>query len=397
MSAGILLGPSVFGLFAPELQQELFSQDVIMILSILSNIGLTLYMFLIGLELDFSYFKREQFENSVFVLIFGFFPSILFGGVTVYFLMGEFSDSIHPAIVVALFAGLAMSITAFPVVVRILSEKRIINTQLGVFTIMVAGMEDVVAWILLALLLSFVHDADLLKGAFTILGTTAFTLCILYILKPWLRRFGNKIEKQGKLSKNQFAAIILMVLGGAAVTDIIGVHTVFGGFLVGIAMPRKEILQREVSLRLEHLVVVLLLPVFFVCSGMNTNLIRLFSNSTFILPLIAIIAVSFIGKYGFSVLSLRKTGYSWRESSAISGLLNARGVMGLIVANIGLTENIFSDEMFSIMIVMVILTTLCASPIYNISKAERRMVFNRSGVSLKFKKVIRNLVMGSRR
>lgn len=371
MFAGILLGPSFFGLLAPDLQNKFFSPDVLMVLSVLSNIGLTLYMFLIGLKLDFKHFKREQFKSSIFVLVLGFFPSILLGGTTVYFMMEQLSDNNKSLVEIALFVGLAMSITAFPVVVRILNEKQIVNTNVGVLTIMIAGMEDVVAWILLALLLSFLHDSNLLQGIMTVIGTVSFTLFVFYIVKPLLKRIGEKVEQNKKILENQFAVIIFIVLAGGALTDFIGVHTVFGGFIIGVAMPRKELFQREVTLRLESLVVVLLIPIFFVCSGMNTNLMKIVSNTTLILPLITVIIVSFVGKYGFSVLSLRKIGYSWRESSAIGGLLNARGVMGLIVANIGLTEGILSQEIFTILIVMVIITTLCASPIYNISMGKK--------------------------
>lgn len=371
MLAGILLGPTLLGFVAPNLQNALFSSAVLDHLSILSNIGLTFYMFLVGMEFDQTKLQNGGLKQASRLIVLGFVPSFLLGAGTVFalgqfgVLPGGYSGKLM------IFMGLTMSITALPVVARILQEKKVLRTRTGSLALLVAGADDVIAWMILAFLLSAVQSSDMMSGLYTFVGTLLFTAIMLLVVKPLLNKLADKVKRVGKLQSESFALIVLLVLLAASVTDFLGVHTVFGAFILGLIMPRGEVIMQQVKIRLEHFMLVLLMPIFFVVSGLQTNLLTMASDPSLLVPLATITIVAFLAKYGFCTLAIRQMGYSWQESSAIGGLLNARGVMGLVIANIGLTTGILNLQLFTLLIAMVIITTACAVPIYNWSMRDR--------------------------
>jgi Kef-type K+ transport system membrane component KefB len=390
--AGVLLGPSLLGAFLPAFQNYLFPATVKGVLYVLSTIGLTFFMFLVGSGIDHEFGGRGSVRRSAAVAVAGVIPAFALGVVAAWVYFDRFAAPGTAWLPFMLFLGGALSITAFPVLARILQERGMTGTPLGSLTLMAAAIDDAVAWGILAVIIALAQ-ADGLSGAMTtVIGAALFALVMLTAGRRLLVPLARSAEREGNVTHGHMAVILMVVLACGWFTDLIGIHSVFGGFIAGVAMPRSPVLRRELETRLMDMNAILLLPVFFAFSGLNTRLNDL-SNARLLLPMLVIAFVAFIGKYVGCGLMVRAQGFSWRYASAIGGLMNARGLMILIFINVGLAYNVIATELFSILVLIAVLTTAAAVPIYRLSiprrleEAEKEEAADRSSPSVMREKV----------
>ncbi|HHT7112943.1 TPA: cation:proton antiporter [Bacillus cereus] len=371
MIAGVLLGPTLFGALVPDLHAVLFSADIKMVLYMLSNLGLALYMFLVGTELNFGEFDKHFYKNSVALASAGFITPFVSGIFLALLLHNQFSKEsnwLH----FSLFLAIAISMTAFPMLARIFQERKLMNSKIANITLLAASIIDALGWIALAIVTALVTTNSVRGGLIAAGGALVFMLVLLTVIKPLMNKFGNLVEERGNLSQGHLGVIIALVLSAAAVTDYIGVYSVFGGFMLGLVMPKNPNFQRELRSKLEDIVVVFLVPIFFTYSGINTSFATL--NYSLFVAFLAILSIAVASKYFACLLVMKRMGFGWRESSAIGSLMNARGLMELIVLNVGLAYGIISQELFSLLVWMAIITTALAMPVYNLSFSLKKKV-----------------------
>jgi len=359
--AGILLGPSLFGRVSPASFEGLFPKSSLPGLSLLSQVGLVFFMFLIGLELD-PKLLRGRGKSSFAISAAGICVPFGLGALLALQIFGAQAEAGVPRVSFVLFMGIAMSITAFPVLARILAERNLIRTKLGSIALACAAADDVTAWCLLALVVSVVHA----KGAGAALITTfealAFAAGMLLLVRPLLARLGARITTRENLTQNVVAFTFVLLLMSALTSELIGIHALFGAFLFGTIMPRQGDYAHALAERLEDFVVVALLPLFFAYSGLRTELGLLGSSSDWALCG-SLIAVACIGKFGGSFCVARLTGMSTRDSAALAVLMNTRGLMELIVLNVGLDLGVISPKIFTMMVIMALVTTIMTTPL----------------------------------
>jgi len=367
MVAGVLLGPALFGAIAPGVQAQIFPADVKSTLYVLSTIGLTFYMFLVGSSLDHGLTTGANARKASILAISGIVPTFLLGAGAAVLFFDTLSPKGTQLWVFMLFIGGALSITAFPMLARILQERGIANTPIGGLTLVAAAIDDAVAWGFLALIIAVGTSGSPSSALRTILGAAIFAVLMLTLGRKWLAKLGERAERDGKLSRDMVAVILLLVLLAGWYTDLIGVFSVFGGFITGLAMPNSKVVRQELETKLSDLNSILLLPVFFAFSGLNTRLDGFGSGGALWFPLAVIMLAAFAGKYLGCGLVVRAQGYSWRYASAVGGLMNARGLMILIFINIGLAYDLVTPEMFAILVAVAIVTTAAAMPIYRAS------------------------------
>ncbi|MFI6577854.1 cation:proton antiporter [Nocardiopsis sp. NPDC050513] len=371
MVAGILLGPTLLGLVLPGVEAALFPDQVKSVLYVLSTLGLTLFMFLVGAGLDHGGGKSGPTGRAAGVLaVSGVVPSLLLGAGAAWLFYGQLSrPDVHP-LMFALFAGGALSITAFPMLARILYERGLQNSRLGVLTLIGASIDDAAAWCFLAVL-SALHLGAGPGHALVTIGLTAmFAVFMLMIVARLLRPLGRSVRRTGRLGFDQLYVVLIVVLAAGLFTDLIGIYSVFGGFIAGLAMPRDAVFREALHSRMMDMVSVLLLPLFFTYSGLNTRLNGLMSWEL-ILPFLALLVAGFVGKYFGCALAMRGIGHSWRESYAVGSLMNARGLMILIFINIGLSQQMITTEAFSIFVLIAVITTASAMPLYRLALPSR--------------------------
>lgn len=366
MIAGIVLGPSLFGLMLPELHKSIFTQDVIVTLSFLSNIGLSLYMFIVGMDLDYDIFKKKNLKKAGLLAGSGSIVPVLMGAGAAYSLYSVLSLPTVSPFTFSIFLGGAVSLTAFPMLARILEEKKLTKSRLGSLVLMAASLDDAFAWALLAVIVALAQAQGLVAGLMTTILAIAFVMVAMFVIKPLMQKYSRYVEKVGSLTQSGFAMIMILILASVWFTDYIGIYSVFGGFILGLAMPRDELFQKELLGSLKNVTVVFLLPMFFTNSGLKTDFSGL-TDVKLIVPCMIILAIGFISKYGAATLATRALGFSWREASAIGGLFNARGLMLLIYINVGISYNLITKDLFAILVVMAVITTAGALPIYNLS------------------------------
>lgn len=371
MIAGILLGPTLLSTILPGFTSYLFD-DTKSVIYILGNIGLSVYMFLVGLEIDFGKVDKLLKKQSLILCVVATFIPLGIGALVSWFYYDQLAISGTKMMIFMIFMGTAFSIMAFPMLARILDEKKIIQTKLGTLALLSASGQDVVTWILLAFIISLAKTNSFTDGFVTIIGAFIFIGIAFFIAKPLLNKMAASIKKNEKMNQTHFTIIIVTLFISAIITDKIGLYSVFGGFIIGLAMPREKILISEIKLKLTDVTVVFLLPLFFAFSGLKTNFLKLFAPE-FLLPSLVILVLAFACKYIPVLFAMKITGYSWRESSAIGGLMNARGLMELIVASIGLEYNIIDQNTFSILVLIAVTTTLAAMPIYNLSLKKQKL------------------------
>jgi Kef-type K+ transport system membrane component KefB len=364
MVAGVLLGPSLLGLLAPGVQRELFPPESLKVLFVTAQVGIGLYMFFVGIEFDIEVFRRQA-RSAAAVSVAGMIVPFALGAALAPWLLGMpglFGENVrsHEA---ALFLGAAIAITAFPMLARIIYERGLSGTPLGTLSLAAGAMGDAVAWCVLAVVLaSFGGGAMVAVKA--IGGGVVFTVLMLTVGRRWFARLGAAAERDGRLTPTMLSSCLMLLMLAAWATDAVGIHAVFGGFLLGVAMPRG-LLTRELQRDLEPFTVVFLLPMFFTYSGLNTRLDMV--NS---LPLLGValmvLAASCLGKFGACWAAARLTGSDNRLALAVGALMNARGLMELILLNIGLQKGIIQPSLFAILVLMAVVTTLMASPVFEL-------------------------------
>ena len=347
MLAGIMLGPSLLGWAAPGLSHALFPPGSLGFLSALSQIGLVFFMFLVGLELDLT-LLRGQGKAAVVTSHASIIAPFFLGAVLALFLYPRLSDD-------------GVSFTAFPVLARMLTERGILRTRLGSVTIAAAAVDDVTAWCILAGVIVVARTAEsAIPLPWMLGGTLVYVAAMLTVVRWALKRLEHALERRGGLSQDMVAIVVFLVLASAWTTERLGVHAVFGAFLAGVVMPRDEQLVRPLLDRFHDLMVILFLPLFFAFTGLRTS-IDLISGDLWLYCGL-IIAVAVLGKLGGSALAARTTGMSWRDSWAIGTLMNTRGLMELVVLNVGLDIGVISPALFAMMVLMALATTFMTSP-----------------------------------
>lgn len=362
MIAGVLLGPSLLGLVAPNVQQRLFPQESMTIIYAVAQIGVVIYMFLVGTEFQMGLI-RGRMRSAASVSAAGIITPFILGGLVALLLYGDptFFNPDVSKMEAMLFLGAAISITAFPMLARIIYERGLTGTSLGTLALAAGAVDDVSAWCLLAIVLaSFSGSATI--ALLAIGGGILYTLLVLVTGKRLLARFGAMAERRGALSGPMLSFVLILVMAGAWFTDSIGIYAVFGGFILGLAMPRG-VVTRDLERTLEPVATNFLVPLFFVYSGLNTQLGLMVTPDLWVVTLL-IIVVATVGKGVACWGAARLNGESNREAMGIGALMNARGMMELILLNIGLQRGIITPTMFTIMVIMAIVTTLMATPIF---------------------------------
>ena len=369
MITGVLLGPSLFGWLAPELQAQLFpwdptqkTRDTQSYLFPASQLGLALYMFVVGMEFRVDIVRRH-FKSSLAVSAAGIVTPFALGGGLGYALhtWTDLFPERTGAFEAVLFLGASMSITAFPMLARIIHFKGLAGTRMGTVAIGAGALDDAAAWCLLALVLASFDD-NVMHAAANIGGGAAFVLTMLLLVRPLLGWLSQWLFDKGSLTDTGLVVALSTMALGAWFTDLIGLHAVFGAFVAGAVMPRS--VARDTIARIQPLTVTLLLPLFFTYSGLNTRIGLL--NTPFLWLVCGAVMVAAVGGKGVACwLAARATGVPQREALGIGILMNARGLMELIIINIGLQRGIIGPGLFATLVIMAVLTTLMASPIFD--------------------------------
>ncbi len=361
MIAGVLLGPSLFGALAPEVQAFLFPKESKPILFVIAQFGVGLYMFLVGLGFDRDEFFRGV-KGAASVSLAGMAAPFGVAVAIAPWLLGH-GGLFTPKVTqfeATLFMGAAIAITAFPMLARIIHERGLSGTPLGTLSLSAGAIDDAGAWVLIALVLASFGDGPQV-AVLAIGGGLAFAL-FMVLLAPRLLRGLSARAEQGGLDESLLALVLVLFLLSAWAMDAVGIHAVFGGFLLGTAMPRGK-LAAAIREKLEPVTVVLLLPFFFTYSGLHTEL-TLLADPALLAVAALILVLSIAAKGGACYLAARLSGQDHATASGIGALMNARGLMELIVINIGLQRGVIAPALFSMLVVMAIVTTLMASPLF---------------------------------
>jgi Kef-type K+ transport system membrane component KefB len=360
---GILLGPSLLGYLAPHVYSSLLPSAVAPFLEVIAQLGVIFYMFLVGLDLDLKVLKKSGHTALV----------ISHSSIIIPFLLGSFlalavrKEVCPPQIPFtnfALFLAISMSLTAFPVLARIMSDQKMNKTWLGTIALTCAAVDDVTAWCLLAVIISIAGAQQGGSATQTIILTFVYIAAMFVIVRPIMKRVVDWLDNLGPLTESVMAIFLVGLLLSSFATEIIGIHAIFGAFLLGAVISHESLVAKELTLRLEHLVRILLLPTFFAFTGMRTQIGLLSSREDWLLCGI-IIAVATLGKFGGSLLPARMSGLNWREASAIGILMNTRGLVELIVLNLGLDLKIITPRLFAMLVLMALVTTVLTPPIFH--------------------------------
>ena len=362
MIAGVLLGPSLFGLLAPQLQAMVFPQESKSILYVGAQLGVGLYMFLVGTTLQLDHFKtksRSAISVSMAGIIVPFFMAFL---ITPHLLKvpGLFAEGISQSNA-TLFMGACIALTAFPMLARIINERGLANTSLGTLTLTAGAFDDICSWCVLAIVLATFGGGPGV-AILAIGGGLVYVTFILLFGRKLLAPLGRIVERDGEMSQTVLAITLMAFAISAFLMDAIGIHAIFGGFIIGVVMPRG-LFAAELKKKIEPLAVVLLLPMFFTYSGLNTRM-DMVNTVTLLLIALGMLAVSIFAKFAACYTAARLTGEDNRTALGIGALMNARGLMELIILNIGLQKGIIGPTLFSIMVLMAIVTTMMASPVF---------------------------------
>lgn len=363
--AGILLGPSLLGRVAPSVSSYVLPPSVAPHLQVIAQLGVILFMFLVGLELDTS-LLRKRTRATIAISHASIVLPMALGGVAAFFIHDSLAPAGVPLRVFALFLGVSMSVTAFPVLARILTDRGISKTELGTLAISCAAVDDVTAWCLLAAVVGLArHDFG---EVLVTLGLSALYVAVmLAVVRPLLARVVRRQELLGRITPDAIAMIFIGLLASALATEYAGIHALFGAFLLGAVIPHQSLLAKSLHEKLGDLVVMLLLPAFFAYTGMRTQ-IGLLSDARSWLVCAALIGVACAGKFGGGALAARFTGLSWRDAASIGVLMNTRGLMELVVLNIGLDLGVISPTLFAMLVVMAVVTTLATTPLLELLK-----------------------------
>ncbi|NLR82619.1 cation:proton antiporter [Chitinophaga eiseniae] len=368
--AGVLLGPSLLGWIAPSFSGFIFPVESLKNLQFLSQIGLAFFMFIVGMELDISKIRHKA-HDAVMISHASIIVPFFLGVWLAYFLFTRFAPANVSFLSFALFMGIAMSITAFPVLARIVQERKLTHTPLGIMAITCAAADDVTAWCILAVVVAIVNASGLMSALVTICLALVFVALMLLVVRPWLNKVTASLMSKGR-EKAAVSTIFFMLLISAWVAEVIGIHALFGAFLAGVIMPASNNIKQLLTDKLEDVSVMLLLPIFFVFTGLRTQIGLLNQGDLWIVcSIIMLVAVT--GKFGGSAITARLMGQSWRQSVAIGALMNTRGLMELVVLNIGFDLGILSPEIFAMLVLMALATTFMTGPLLDlVAMSEKR-------------------------
>ncbi|TRX37717.1 cation:proton antiporter domain-containing protein [Flavobacterium restrictum] len=362
--AGIALGPSLLGMYFPEFSAILFPADSLGNLKFLSQIGLILFMFVIGMELDLKVLKNRANEAVVISHASIVFPFTLGIGLA-YFVYNSFAPQGVKFLSFSLFMGIAMSITAFPVLARIVQERGIHKTKLGAIVITCAAADDITAWCILAVVIAIVKAGTFVSSLYVISLAIGYVLIMLFIVKPFLKRIGDLYATKDAIVKPVVAIFFLTLILSSYATEVIGIHALFGAFMTGVIMPDVAKFRNIFIEKVEDISVILLLPLFFVFTGLRTEIGLI--NDPYLWKVTGfIILVAVVGKFFGSALAAKFVGQNWRDSLTIGALMNTRGLMELIVLNIGLELKVLTPEVFTMMVIMALVTTFMTGPALNL-------------------------------
>ncbi|WP_052430126.1 cation:proton antiporter domain-containing protein [Sporocytophaga myxococcoides] len=361
--AGIVLGPSLLGLYLPEVSSFIFPASSLGNIQFLSQIGLILFMFIVGMEIDSSTIKNQAHQAVIISHASIIFPFFL-GVVSSFFLYSSFAPTNIPFVAFALFMGIAMSITAFPVLARIVHEKGLSKHPIGIVSLTCAAADDVTAWCVLAAVIAIVKASTILSALLTIVLAAAYILIMLYVVKPGLNKLFSIKAQNGEVSRSLTGIIFLILLLSSYICEVIGIHALFGAFIAGVIMPEEVNLKKVISEKIEDVALVLLLPLFFVFTGLRTH-INLLNNPHLWMVCLCIIVLAVLGKLVGSALAAKITGLSWKRALSIGVLMNTRGLMELVVLNIGYDLGVLSPEIFTMMVIMALVTTFMTGPFLN--------------------------------
>ena len=364
MVAGIMLGPSLLGQIWPAAQHFILPTNVAPYLGIIAQIGVILYMFLVGLELNAGLIKSRA-HATIAISHTSILVPFLLGVTLALWLFPHYAPAGKPFMSFALFMGIAMSITAFPVLARILTDPHMDKTPLGVVAISCAAIDDVTAWCLLAFVVG-IAQAEVSGAVHTILYALGYIAIMLVVVRPLAIRF---LGHSANAPQQRMAVWVLVGLLFSAMTaEWIGIHAIFGAFLLGAVIPHDSDVARDFQHKLEDIVKILLLPAFFAYTGMRTEIGLVSGWQAWTLTAVIII-VATLGKFGGTLVSARATGLDWHMSSALGVLMNTRGLMELVVLNIGLEMGVISPTLFAMMVIMALVTTMMTTPILHLLSA----------------------------
>ncbi len=358
--AGIVLGPSLLGLYFPDAASALFPAQSLGNLQFLSQIGLILFMFVIGMELDLNVLRNKAHDAVVISHASIIVPFALGIGLA-YFTYETYGPQNIGFTAFALFMGIAISITAFPVLARIVHERGIQNTRLGTIVITCAAADDITAWCILAAVIAVVKAGSFGSSLFIILMAMGYVFVMLKLVKPFLKRVGDLHTSRENLSQPVVAIFFLTLILSSYATEIIGIHALFGAFMTGVIIPENTKFRNVFIEKVEDVAVVLLLPLFFVFTGLRTQ-IGLLDDPFLWRTTAIIILVAVTGKFAGSAIAARFVGQSWKNSLSVGALMNTRGLMELVVLNIGYDLGVLSAEVFAMMVIMALVTTMMTGP-----------------------------------
>lgn len=364
MIAGVTLGPSLLGLFFPEIQAAIFPKEMKNVLYTGAQLGVGLYMFLVGTTLQLDHFKtkaRSAVSVSAAGILVPFFIAFL---ITPYLvnIPGLFAPGISQTNA-TLFMGACIALTAFPMLARIINERGLANTSLGTLSLTAGAFDDAVSWCVLALVLA-AFGAGPGVAVLAIGGGLIWTAFVMLFGRQLLAPLGRMVERDGEMSHTVLGFTLIAFCLSAFVMDAVGIHAIFGGFILGVVMPRG-LFATELKKKVEPLAVILLLPMFFTYSGLNTRLDMINSGELFLIAL-GILAASVLAKFGACYVAARITGEDNRTALGIGALMNSRGLMELIIINIGLQKGIIGPALFSMLVLMAVVTTMMASPVFEL-------------------------------
>ncbi len=367
--AGLMLGPSLLGAVWPEGYQLLLPPGSAESLGLVATVGVVLFMFLVGLDLD-PKLLRGSTHTTIAVSHASIVAPFLLGAALALQLYSGYATADVGFTVFALFLGVSMSVTAFPVLARILTDRKVQRTRLGVTALTCAAVDDVSAWMLLALV-SGVATASLQGAMWALPLVVVYVLGMLFVVRPLLKPFVRRQQAlPGSLSHTALAVIFALLLLSAVATERIGIHALFGAFLVGAILPSEGRLPTQIRARLEDVVVILFLPSFFAYTGMRTHIGLLDSPADWAVCAL-IILVATAGKFGGALLAARVSGLSWRQSSALGILMNTRGLMELVVLNVGLDLGVITPTLFTMLVLMALVTTFATTPLLDLVLGRR--------------------------
>jgi Kef-type K+ transport system membrane component KefB len=354
--AGILLGPSLFGRIAPDAFAALFPTSSLAVLNIVSQIGLIVFMFLVGLRLDAEHLRTHG-AQAIWISAVSIAAPLLAGAGLALTMYPRLAPPGVPVLPFALFLGVAMSITAFLVLARILDDTRLLHTALGVMVISCAAIDDLSAWVLLAAVIATAAPDAHGQTAAVTLGLVCIYTVVVWALRPVLALLSSGPRP---LSTGRLTAVVVIAIMSAAATEWVGIHAVFGAFFIGLVIPKDDAFVQDVTAALQPLTGVVLLPMFFAYTGLRMTVPSV--STELLVDLFTITLVAVVAKGGGAMVAARMAGQPWRESACIGVLMNTRGLVELVVLNIGLDAGILSPALFSLMVVMALLTTTATAP-----------------------------------